>query len=335
MGELVIPQINEISEVERNEIDLVVEQAIAKHKENTGAMNRLTFNCVTAITATEARSRELEEQGFWKRTWKTLTGGNQKLQNAINGEVAQVQYASQQMMNKLAEQNLLTIDLITVINNKMNTLLLHNDEEFNQVYKVLDSFIAETKSNIVQLEQKVDKLERTSNLLKWNKIVEYEMFGGVEYRNLPMFEKLVCLSNDFYRQTQGSWSTKDLMLLKKTLSELGLQDNISISLREFYLRLIENLALVDRLFEDISLDAVQALEPYEVPLLKGVEKVHKVCGEEQYIVKTMTTHMEAMGVPYEKRELQLLLISNYLMQTAYLDTQAESKSIRSCSRAFG
>ena len=324
MGELlVLPNKMEIQESEKAEIEKVIEQTIALHKENGAMITKLTMDSVTALTASESRSKELAQQGFLKRTWNNLTGKNQKIRSQIDADMTRSQYASQQMIQKLAEQNLLTFDLVTAVNNKLNTLVLEIDEEFNQVYKVLGTFFKQTRSEIVQLEARLDKVERNVELLHWNATIEYQMYDGTEYSMLPDEEKIVCLSNDFLHRTKGSWSTADLMLLKSTLAELGLPIKQTISTKSFYNYLIEKPILIERLFDGISLEGLQTVEPYEAPLLKGVEKTLKLNTEEKYIVETVTEQLELAGVAYNDRDIKLSMIHQYLKNNAYMNPDVE------------
>ncbi|MGE6896493.1 ribosomal protein L7/L12 [Priestia flexa] len=324
MGEfLVLPNKIEIQESEKAELDQAIEQTIALHKENGAMITKLTMDSVTALTASESRSNELAQQGFLKRTWNNLTGKNQKIRSQIDADMTRVQYASKQMIQKLAEQNLLTFDLVTAVNNKLNTLVLELDEEINNIYKVLGAFFKQTRSDIVQLEARLDKVERNVELLHWNATIEYQIYNGTEYSMLPTEEKIVCISNDFLHKTNGNWSTADLMLLKSTLAELGLPIKQSISTKSFYNYLIEKPSLIDRLFEGVSLDSLQTIEPYEAPLLKGIEKTLKINTEEKYILETVTEQLEIAGVAYNEREIKLSMIHQYLKNNAYMNPEVE------------
>jgi hypothetical protein len=65
-------------------------------------------------------SRRLESKGFFQRFIGGITGSNKRLQDKINSNLRAAQYASQVTLQKLAEQNLMTFDLLTAVNNKLN-----------------------------------------------------------------------------------------------------------------------------------------------------------------------------------------------------------------------
>ena len=77
---IVIKDANEISSVDRKELDVLIAGIIEKHKGNRAQINRFAFDSVTALTASENRGKELQSQGFFRRLWGGLTGSNQKLQ---------------------------------------------------------------------------------------------------------------------------------------------------------------------------------------------------------------------------------------------------------------
>lgn len=320
---LTIKQNHEVTTAEKTEIDAAIERTITLHKQNSAAINKLTFDAVTALAASESRSNELAEQGTLTRIWNGLTGKNQKIRARIDSDMTRVQYASQQMIQKLAEQNLLTFDLVTAVNNKLNRLVLELDDEMNRIYKMLGAFFKQTRADIIQMETRMDKVERNVELLHWNATIEYQMYDGVEYASLPDIEKMICLVNDFFHLSKGTWSTTDLMLLKSTLDEIGLSVKNVISTESFYARLIEEPGLIDRLFDGISLDGLVGLETYQASIVKGVEKIHKLNHEEKYVYETIASQLEKTNTPFEKRELQLSMIHQYLVHSANMDTYKE------------
>lgn len=185
------------------------------------------------------------------------------------------------------------------------------------------AFFKQTKSDIIQLEGRVEKLERNVELLHWNATIEYRMYEGDDYKELTEIAKIVCLTNDFFHRTKGEWSTGDLMLLKSTLAELGLAVKSNILVKNFYNNLIEKPSLIERLFEGISLAGLEVTETYEAPLVKGIEKLTKMNGEEKYVYETIAAQLEAADVPYEKQSLQLSIIHQYLLQTASMNSDVE------------
>lgn len=308
-----------LSQQERTDIEQYIDQLVAQHGKSRSDINRLVLDGVTALTVSEAKASELAEQGFFKRLWGGLSGKNTKLRADIDRNLAASQYASQQMIQKVAEQNLMTFDLVTAVNNKLNTMILEIDAEINNIYNGLALFFKQTRSDIVQMETRLDKLERNVNLLNWNATIEYQMFGGVEYAELNTMEKMVCVANDFYNITKGNWSTADLMLLKSTVSEIGVSVKEKLSYRSFIESMAANPRLWDRLFEGIGEQPASELSPYDSVLLAGTNKVHRLNGEERYIVDALDGQLRSQQIAKSREEIILSLTDSYIANAAQVD----------------
>ena len=148
------------------------------------------IDSVTALTASESRSAELANQGFFKRFWGGVTGKNTKIRSRIDMDLSKSQYASQQMIQKLAEQNLITFETVTLINNKLNSTMIEVEDEINTIYGTLTHF-SKTRSDIIQMESRLDKLEHNINLLYWKNSIEHLVYNNTEYPLLTDIEKFV------------------------------------------------------------------------------------------------------------------------------------------------
>ncbi|WP_410985806.1 hypothetical protein [Bacillus paranthracis] len=322
--QLAIKDTEELSHQDKQELDIYIEETLAtQHKENSAKINKLVIDSVTALTASESRSAELTNQGFFKRFWGGVTGKNTKIRSRIDMDLSKSQYASQQMIQKLAEQNLITFETVTLINNKLNSMIIEVEDEINTIYGTLAHFFKKTRSDIIQMESRLDKLEHNINLLYWKNSIEHLVYNNTEYPLLTDIEKICCIVNDFYQIGKGNWSTPDLMLLKSTLSDCGVNVRGTISYRAFFRHLIENTDLIDRLFDKINIDNLHNSQVYEIPLLKGIEKSTKIKQDEKYILDSLIEQLESANVPFNKIDLQLSIIHNYLKNSAYIISDKE------------
>ena len=107
------------------------------------------------------------------------------------------------MIQKLAEQNLMTFETVTLVNNKLNVMMIEVEEEINTIYGTLIRFFKQTRSDLIQMENRLDTLERNVNLLQWSRTIEYQMYNGLEYSDLTDIEKICCIVNDFYHIGKG------------------------------------------------------------------------------------------------------------------------------------
>ena len=242
----------ELSDTTRTEIDAQIDQIISRHKNNRYEINKLVFESVSALTASENYSNELDSQGVFKRFWGGITGKNRELQRKIDRSLAASQYASQQTLQKLAEQNLMSFELITAVNNKLNSSILTIEDEINKVYGTLVAFFKQTKSDIIQLENRVERLERNVNLLNWQNSIEYQMWDGTEYSDLDDIEKIICITRDFYDITKATWTTSDLLLLKTAMATIGISPKSEILYSNFIESVSNNEKLLNKLFNGIN-----------------------------------------------------------------------------------
>ncbi|MBM6834309.1 sel1 repeat family protein, partial [Megamonas hypermegale] len=213
-NELTVIETDILNVDEKNELNDSIDRIIAAHKSNRQEINRLVFESVAAMTEADQAQEKLSNKGFFRRFIGGITGSNQKLQNKINSNRAVVQYAAQQTLQKLAEQNLMTFDLITAVNNKLNASIYDINTEFNRIYTGLEKFFKHSRNEIIRLETRLARVEQNVQLLTWQNSIEYLEFDGEEYLDMDDTKKIVCLTRDFFDITKGNWTTSDLLLLK-------------------------------------------------------------------------------------------------------------------------
>lgn len=310
----------DIDESERQKIDQEIDQLIASHKNSRQEINRLVFESVAALTAGEDYERQFANKKGLRRFIGGITGSNKKLQDKINSSRAAAQYASQQTLQRLAEQNLMTFDLIAAVNNKLNVSMLSVEGEINQIYSALVTFFKQSRSDMIQLENRVERLEKNVNLLNWQNAIEYQMFNGVEYAELEDSAKIVCLVRDFYNITKGEWMTSDLLLLKTAMSTIDLSPKKSIGYFDF----IKAVAYDNRLSQYLldGKQIAQQPESYLAPLL-GVRKLALLDGEERFVVDTIVESLSESGVAADRRSLSERTVKKYLVQEAQVNPDAQ------------
>lgn len=313
----------QISSAEKATIEAAVARCLETHRQNRRVITQLTLECVTALTASEARGKELQRQGFFHRLWRHLTGKTLAAQTQISFELAQAQYASQQILQQLAQQHVLTFDVVTAVNNKLNTLSLEFDEELNRVYETLKEFFCAMRVELTTIQQQINHLDRNVTLLHWSHTIAYQHYHGVEYADLTQMEQMVCVVNDFFQQTQGTWSTSDLMLLKATLDELGVAVKDTLTPRKFFQTLLATPDLIQRLFLEIPVIELEQLEMFDAPLLKGIEKLQRLGHEEAYLVNSLLAILQSGGEEVDRKEAQLSLLEHYLRQYAAMNVEQE------------
>ena len=308
--ELNIINSNVLSVDTKNEIDKQIDIIIAKHKNNRYEINTLVFQSVAALTASENYSSELHSQGLLKRFWGDITGKNKEIQGKIDRSFAASQYASQQTLQKLAEQNLMSFELITAVNNKLNASIVQVEEEINKIYGTLVTFFRQTKSDIIQLENRVERLERNVNLLNWQNSIEYQMWDGIEYSELDYVEKIICLIRDFYDITGTNWTTSDLLLLKSAMSSIDISPKSEIQYYDFISRVSNDARLFKKLFGNISTDGIEEYPEY-IAISSGIKKNQMLKENEKYLVDNTIEIMESHMCTVKREEVEENLLTLY------------------------
>src|SRR5699024_9518972 len=94
-----------VPESDKVAIDKLVTASLSEFKGQKAELEELTLACVSNISNSSSISSELVEQGPIKRFFGNVTGKNRKLRDTLYRNTANIQYAQQQILVKLIEQN--------------------------------------------------------------------------------------------------------------------------------------------------------------------------------------------------------------------------------------
>ncbi|EZP58430.1 hypothetical protein [Exiguobacterium sp. RIT341] len=322
-NELSLIQDEQLSIDEKQEINTMIEQTIYQYKDNSAQIAKYTIDSVTALAIADSQTDELENQSFLKRTFRNLTGGNRALERNISYNQRRAQHAAQYTLSKLADQNLLTFDLLTAVNSKLNAYMVSNTIEINELYSMLFKFVKETRGNFLKSEQRFDYLDQRVELLKWAQTAEYATFDGDFYSELDIASKVVCLTTDFYTVSKGEWDTTDLLLIKSVLKDLGENPSQEISSSLILNKLIEDTSLRGMMGEIVNFDRLSGFSPLEIPILHGLHKATNLLTDEKYLVRTILDNLDASGVEKNEVELTRELSLNYISELGLRDLRIE------------
>ena len=315
----VIPS-SALTEQEQADLNASIDSIIAAHKNNRQEINRLVFESVSAMTDSEGYEQQLSSRKGFRRLWGAITGSNKRLQDKINSSRAAAQFAAQTTLQRLSEQNLLTFDLITAVNNKLNASMTAVEGEITQIYAALIQFFKQNRSDMIQLENRVARLEQNVNLLNWQNSIEYQMLDGVEYVDLDDASKIVCMVRDFYDITGGEWRTSDLLLLKTVMSTIDISPRGNIRYYDFIVRVAGDEKLLTKLLGGKHIQRLP--ETYLVPLL-GIKKLELLDTDEAYIVDTVENSLQSAGVAADRHKLENNLVQNYVAQESQVNLDTE------------
>ncbi|WP_075442617.1 tetratricopeptide repeat protein [Selenomonas ruminantium] len=307
---------------ESKSFEMELENYISRNKSNRQEINRLVFEAVATMTEADEAQAELENKSFLQRLVGGLTGSNKALQDKINKNRAAAQYAAQQTLNKLAEQNMMSFELIASVNNKLNALSVNVNAEFNNIYAGLAKFLRHNRNEMAMMVSRLDKIERNVNLLTWQSSIEYQEFNGVEYVDLNDTGKIVCLIRDFYDITKGNWSLADLLLLKTAMSTMDIQPKKKIK----YFEVLQDIHF-DRDLQAKLLGGNGKLscikEPEQLMSLAVLAKLDVLENDEKYVVDTVVEYITDQGGDALAVDVQNDLVRKYMYNKAHVNVDTE------------
>lgn len=318
-SKLTMPFENELTNEEITSIDEYVERTYEEHKNNHKELTRLGMQASAAVAAGKARAAELANQGFFKNLLGNITGKNRKLRGEIDRDFAISQEASIKMIAKLAQQGKLTFDAIMGVNVKLNSLSNQIDKEFNEVYSQINKMMTMAMGSLIRESTRIDKLERSINVVHLESTIEYLEFGGTLYKDLSDNEKILCIISDFFLATKGNYSINDIMMLKPMMDKIGVNPNDKISMLSLYETLNSNDKIADKLFEALDKAKLKELDDIYIPLLGNLQKIESLKNEEKYIVDSV---VEMSKSP--EQDVQFSLLKSYANNNLNMDLEKEN-----------
>lgn len=316
---LPIPFENDLTTEEKTSIDEYIDRTYEEHKNNSKELTKLAMQASSRIHAAQARADNLANKGFVKNAIDTVSGKNRKLRGEIDRDFAISQQASIKMIVKLAEQNKLTFDAIVGINVKLNTLSAQIDNEFNEVYFQMNKMMTMAMSSLIRESTRIDKLERSMNVVQLESTIEYLEFGGTLYKDLPDNEKVLCIVSDFFLATKGNYSINDIMMLKPMMGKVGINPEDKISMLSLYETLMSNDKIAGKLFEAIDKAKFKELDDIEIPLLGNLQKIESLKSEEKYIIDSVVEMSKA-----PEQDVQFNLLKNYANSNLNMDLEKDN-----------
>ncbi|MGR5332298.1 hypothetical protein [Photobacterium damselae] len=295
------------------QIDNFVDDFLIKHRDNSEMMNLVALEATSLATSVSSRSKSLEEQNLLSRFWGDLTGKNQKITSRNTRDLAQSQYLGQQMLNMLAENNLMTYQMVVALGDKVNRVVADINDTNLEIAR-LNANLTQFFSSMRQtLEAKFEQFERNDDLLFWKETLAFEpVYKGKTYIELTRPEKMINLANEFYHHSRQQWSSRDLTFLKSIMVSIGHHPDEKVTLKEVYQAYQCEPNLLSQLFKGI--DATPELHDDEVitPTLMAFGKLQSLETNDAHIVDTIVKYSPTTS----KQDICLDLTCNYIESTA-------------------
>ncbi|SDP69641.1 tetratricopeptide repeat protein [Selenomonas ruminantium] len=299
---------------ERSAFEAELDKYVMRNQNNRQEINQLVFEAVATMTEADEAQAELENKSFLQRLVGGLTGSNKALQDKINKNRAAAQYAAQQTLNKLAEQNMMSYELIVAVNNKLNASLNEANEEFKNIYSGLAKFLRRSVNALVMIEERLEKIEHNVELGRWKDMIRFKELDDTEYQELSPTGKIVCIARDFYEKTKGTWSTEDLLYIRSVMAEIGIQQKDKVNYYQVLQEINTNKAIKDKLLGDVK--TLQNVKPQYMISMGVLGKLDSLSSQEKYVVETMSTFLRDKGVNITEQEVCDNLTQKYIHDIA-------------------
>ena len=252
---------------------------------SSGDRTKYAFMALTAIDPVEGRTKELQNQGFFKRLWNGVTGKNQRLIAESQHDIYKAVYATNQFMKKLAEQNQLTMEVLVSYGNKLEYLqqqiqhqYIHMTALFEGV-KYLHASIGHLAQkfevSISEINDRIDRLEQRDKILMWHTSLNGFSHDGTLYGDLDPIKKVGLVVSELFKHTGGDIDYYFYPFLKSALMNLGIKNQDVLAPYDFFYSLTEQSAFSDDFFSNVGIESSlvdmnkQTLEYY--PFLNGVK----------------------------------------------------------------
>lgn len=217
----------------RAELDHLVEILVDENRQNSDLLTRYAMDAMAALTPVESRATELLEQGFFGRLWHDITGKNSKMVSSSILNLAQAQYASIQLIQKLQHENLLQFELAGALHARLNRLAYDAAQiqdnvngQVREIYNSMALVYCKVRKQLQDHENRLRKVEHATKMHDWALTVNVKNYCGKNFDSLSAPAQLLVAAMDFYFQTDGCPSTGDLMLFQSVLKRTKLDKEL-------------------------------------------------------------------------------------------------------------
>lgn len=187
--ELSIVSSNLLTNVSESEVNELIEQMVEKSKNNMEEICELTLECTSLLSSAESRSTALSNQGVFKRLVGSITGKNQKLQNAILQDNTNALYTAQAVINRVMLECTNNRKLLLAVNDRLSDLYLELKESQNDIAaavlmtrQAIVAFYKKYQEEIIAQDKRINRMEEYAKtncpkcrgeLLSWQRICSY------------------------------------------------------------------------------------------------------------------------------------------------------------------
>jgi predicted XRE-type DNA-binding protein len=130
---------------------IIEERLLQLKQEPPQRINEDVEAIMQLLSVNETNLQKVESQGWFKRIWGTVSGGNKRLVKVNAQNLQIVQKLSMSLISKLEQQNMITREIITIMNGKLNEIA----EEQLGLKKFIEAVINRVADRFEQVEGRV------------------------------------------------------------------------------------------------------------------------------------------------------------------------------------
>lgn len=304
-----------ISRIDSDSINNEIDRVVRRFSDNKVIINRMVFDSIALLTEAETAEEKLTNKGSLKRLIGAISGSNRKLADQIRSNRGKALYLAQQMLQKIAEEQLLTLDVIANIDNRLNFHIKDLNTKINNINKNLRLFLSTYREGLIAISENIEKHDRDIALLKWLSTLGYQELNGIKYKDLDELTKIVCIIKDFYALTQGNWSQSDLLMIRVALDNLNIPFDLEFNYLDALLKIqskseLNNIFICNKeynLSDDLSKSFI---------ILNVFEKLTALDGKDNYLLDICK---KINNNNLSDFELRKDIIKSYIIYNQYID----------------
>lgn len=267
-----------------DDLDKELTNLSSRLKQNSRDMDKFVLEGVTHISAMDAQMNELHRSKGFKKLWNDVSGKSKRLKQGIDSNLINAQQATTKMISKLVETDAMSVELIRTVQSQLQgatikmghvlkqhgyeitsikdnyvkiaqlygKLVLQDQEiagAINNLYNMFFSNIKTVDSKFFNVEKEIEGLKDVQRLQNWMINIKFQTFQRKDYKELDIYEKIVCIASDFFFITKGVWDDEIILFVKGALDSLEISPYKIVSYNELIYKLMWNKNLRDYLFD--------------------------------------------------------------------------------------
>lgn len=306
--------------VQINDMETYIDHIIQRHSSNKVEINNLALECMTALTASNSKSYELNDKSKFKYLIDSFNGKNKKLISEMNTSLASAQHAAQLTLQKLAESNLMSFELISAVNFKLNNAIKYVNNEVKDIYSSMLTLFRESQNEIWEINTRLDKIERNLELLNWLNSLEFRIYKGKEYSELSLCQKISVVTRDFFDISGGEIRPNDLLSLKSSLKTLNIRPNDEIPLIDFLNDLSSDSDLMEILNGNVCSNNANQL-----PIAAYLSNVYSFKSDKRFIIDQVIEELSTYSINQKPEVIVRNLSQRYVNDYLQYDLTSKMK----------